>query len=145
MPFGLTNAPAVFMALINKIFAEYLDKFTVVFIDDILVYSKTKEEHGEHLRIALQLLRENQLYAKLRKCEFWLDQVTFLGHIISKEGLAVEPSKIEAVMNWEKPKNASEIRSFLGLAGYYRRFVQGFSSIATPLSGQRSVKRVSRS
>ena len=134
MPFELTNALAVFMALMNKIFAEYLDKFTVVFIDDILVYSKTKEEHEEHLRIALQLLRDNQLYAKLSKCEFWLDQVTFLGHIISKEGLSVDPSKIEAMMSWERPKNASEIQSFLGLAGYYRRFVQGFSSIAAPLT-----------
>ena len=123
MPFGLTNAPAVFMALMNKIFPEYLDQFVVVFIDDILVYSKTKEEHEEHLRIALQLLRENQLYAKLNKCEFWLEQVAFLGHLISREGLSVDPSKIEAVVQWERPKNVSEIRSFLGLAGYYRRFV----------------------
>lgn len=134
MSFGLTNAPAVFMALMNKIFAEYLDQFIVVFIDDILVYSKTKEEHEEHLRIALQLLRENQLYAKLNKCEFWLEQVAFLGHIISREGLSVDPSKIEAVVQWERPKNVTEIRSFLGLAGYYRRFVQGFSSIASPLT-----------
>ena len=95
MPFGLTNAPAVFMALMNKIFVEYLDQFVVVFIDDILVYSKTKEEHEEHLRIALQLLRENQLYAKLNKCEFWLDQVAFLGHIISKEGLFVDQPRLK--------------------------------------------------
>ena len=105
-----------------------------MFINDILVYSKTKEEHEEHLRIALQLLRENQLYAKLNKCEFWLDQVPFLGHIISSEGLSVDPSKIEAVVNWARPKKVTEIRSFLGLAGYYRRFVQGFSSIASPLT-----------
>ena len=134
MPFGLTNAPAVFMALMNKIFAEYLDQFTVVFIDDILVYSKSREEHEEHLRIALQLLRDNQLYAKLTKCDFWLEEVAFLGHIISKEGLSVDPAKIDAVVKWERPKNASEIRSFLGLAGYYRRFVQGFSSIAASLT-----------
>ena len=99
MSFGLTNAPAVFMALMNKIFAEYLDKFTVIFIDDIVVYSKSREEHKEHLKIALQLLRDNQLYVKLSKCEFWLEQVAFLGHIISKEGLSVDPAKIEAVVN----------------------------------------------
>ncbi|XXG85803.1 hypothetical protein AAC387_Pa11g0821 [Persea americana] len=118
------------MALMNKIFVEYLDQFIVVFIDDILVYSKSREEHEEHLRIALQLLRENQLYAKLSKCEFWLEQVALSGRIISKEGLSVDPTKIEAVVKWERPKNASEIRSFLGLASYYQRFVQGFSSIA---------------
>ena len=105
MPFGLTNAPTLFMALMNKIFAQYLDQFVVVFIDDILVYSKTKEEHEDHLRVVLQLLRENQLFAKLNKCEFWLEQVAFLGHIISSEGLSVDPSKIEAVVNWERPKN----------------------------------------
>ena len=107
MPFGLTNAQAVFMALINKIFAQYLDRFTVVLIDDIFVYSKSKEDHEEHLRIALQLLRDNQLYVKLSKCKFWLEQVTFLGHIISKEGLSVDPAKIQVVVNWERPKNAS--------------------------------------
>ena len=98
MPFGLTNAPAVFMALMNKAFALYLDQFTVVFIDDVLVYSKSKDEHEEHLRTSLQLLRDNQLYAKLSKCEFWLEQVAFLGHVISREGLAVDPSKVDAVV-----------------------------------------------
>ena len=91
----------------------------MVFIDDILVYSKSREEHEEHLRITLQLLRDNQLYAKLSKCEFWLEQVAFLGHIVSKEGLLVDSAKIEAIVKWERPKNTSEIRSFLGLAGYY--------------------------
>ena len=134
MPFGLTNAPAVFMALMNKVFAEYLDHFTVVFIDDVLVYSKSKEEHEEHLRTSLQLLKDNQLYAKLSKCEFWLEQVAFLGHVISRKGLAVDQSKVEAVVNWKRPSSVTEIRSFLGLAGYYRRFVQGFSSIAAPLT-----------
>ena len=106
----------------------------MVFIDDILIYSKSLEEHGEHLRISLHLLREHRLYAKLSKCDFWLEQVSFLGHIISGEGLSVDPSKIEVISNWKRPSNASEIRSFLGLAGYYRRFVQGFSSIAGPLT-----------
>ena len=134
MPFGLMNAPAVFMALMNKIFAPHLDQFTIVFIHDILAYSKSKEEHEQHLRTSLQLLRDNQLYAKLEKCDFWLTQVSFLGHIISKEGLAVDSAKIESVIKWERPKNVTEIRSFLGLAGYYRRFVQGFSSIVAPLT-----------
>ncbi|XP_074270856.1 uncharacterized protein LOC141594763 [Silene latifolia] len=134
MPFGLTNAPAAFMDLMNRIFTPFLDKFVVVFIDDILVYSKTKEEHEEHLRVVLQTLRENQLYAKLSKCEFWLEEVAFLGHVISKKGVSVDPSKIEAVTKWESPKNVAEIRSFLGLAGYYRRFVKDFSTIARPMT-----------
>ncbi|WOH07597.1 hypothetical protein DCAR_0727029 [Daucus carota subsp. sativus] len=134
MPFGLTNAPAVFMALMNKVFQPFLDKFVIVFIDDILVYSKSKSEHEEHLRIALQILRENQLYAKLSKCEFWLDHVVFLGHVISSKGIEVDPKKIEAIWNWEVPKNVTEVRSFLGMAGYYRRFVEGFSKIAGPMT-----------
>ena len=134
MPFGLTNAPAVFMDLMNRVFHEYLDRFVIVFIDDILVYSKSQEEHEEHLRMVLQILRDKKLYAKLKKCEFWLNQVVFLGHVISRDGITVDPSKIEAVVNWAVPTNVSEVRSFLGLAGYYRRFVEGFSSIATPLT-----------
>ncbi|WOH04359.1 hypothetical protein DCAR_0623768 [Daucus carota subsp. sativus] len=134
MPFGLTNAPAVFMALMNKVFQPFLDKFVIVFIDDILVYSKSKSEHEEHLRTALQILRENQLYAKLSKCEFWLDHVVFLGHVISSKGIEVDPKKIEAIWNWEVPKNVTEVRSFLGMAGYYRRFVEGFSKIAGPMT-----------
>ncbi|XP_074318751.1 putative mitochondrial protein AtMg00860 [Silene latifolia] len=106
------------------------DRFVVVFIDDILVYSKTNEEHEEHLRLVLQTLRHNQLYAKLSKCEFYLEKVAFLGRVISKDGVAVDPSKIKAVSNWEAPKNVVEIRSFLGLAGYYERFVKYFSKIA---------------
>ncbi|KAG8498138.1 hypothetical protein CXB51_007053 [Gossypium anomalum] len=134
MPFGLTNAPAVFMDLMNRIFRLYLDRFVVVFIDDILVYSRDEEEHAEHLRTVLQILRENQLYAKFSKCEFWLREVGFLGHIVSAEGIRVDPSKISAIVNWSPPKNVSEVRSFLGLAGYYRRFVQGFSMIASPMT-----------
>ncbi|XP_039056314.1 uncharacterized protein LOC120199222 [Hibiscus syriacus] len=134
MPFGLTNAPAAFMDLMNRVFRPYLDQFVVVFIDDILIYSRTEAEHDEHLKIVLRTLREHRLYAKLSKCEFWLQEVSFLGHIISARGVQVDPSKIEAIINWKRPKNISEIRSFLGLAGYYRRFVEGFSIIASPLT-----------
>ena len=134
VPFGLTNAPAIFMNLMNKIFMPYLDKFVIVFIDDILIYSKDKAEHAKHLKIVLQILREHQLYAKFSKCEFWLDQVEFLGHVISKDGIAVNPSKIQAILEWKAPINAKEIRGFLGMAGYYRRFIEGFSKIAGPMT-----------
>ncbi|KAL0551564.1 hypothetical protein IC582_010653 [Cucumis melo] len=132
MSFGLTNAPAVFMDLMNKVFREFLDTFVIVFIDDILIYSRTEAEHEEHLRIVLQTLRDNKLYAKFSKCEFWLKQVSFLGHVVSKAGVSVDPAKIEAVTGWTRPSTVSEVRSFLGLTGYYRRFVENFSRIATP-------------
>ena len=103
MSFGLTNAPAYFMYLMNKVFMDYLDKFVVVFIDDILIFSKTEEEHEEHLRLVLQKLRENQLYAKLSKCEFWLKEVSFLGHVISQGGVSVDPGKVKDVLTWETP------------------------------------------
>ena len=134
MSFGLTNAPAAFMDLMNRVFRPFLDKFVIVFIDDILIYSKSLEEHGHHLQLVLQKLREHQLYAKFSKCEFWLDKVTFLGHVVSKEGIQVDPSKVEAVRSWPRPTTVTEIRSFLGLAGYYRRFVKDFSRIAAPLT-----------
>ncbi|KAJ4801596.1 polyprotein [Rhynchospora pubera] len=134
MSFGLTNAPAYFMNLMNRVFEEYLDSFVVVFIDDILVYSNSAEEHEHHLRLVLQRLREHQLYAKLSKCEFWLEQISFLGHVISKEGLAVDLQKIVAVTDWKPPTTVTEVRSFLGLAGYYRRFVEGFSRISLPMT-----------
>ncbi|KAL0551684.1 hypothetical protein IC582_010773 [Cucumis melo] len=134
MSFGLTNAPAVFMDLMNKVFREFLDTFVIVFIDDILIYSKTEAEHEGHLRMVLQTLRDNKLYAKFSKCEFWLKQVSFLGHVVSKAGVSVDPAKIEAVTGWTRPSTVSEVRSFLGLAGYYRRFVENFSRIATPLT-----------
>ena len=134
MPFGLTNAPAAFMDLMNRVFEDYLDKFVIVFIDDILIYSRSQEEHAEHLALVLKRLQDKQLYAKFKKCEFWLDKVVFLGHVVSKEGIMVDPAKIEAVVEWLQPKNVTEIRSFLGLAGYYRRFVEGFSKIATPMT-----------
>ena len=134
MPFGLTNAPTVFMDYMNRIFRPYLDKFVVVFIDDILIYSMDEEKHKEHLRIVLQVLKEHKLYAKLSKCDFWLREVKFLGHVVSAEGVIVDPGKIEAVLNWERPQSVTEIRSFLGLADYYRRFIKGFSQIAMPLT-----------
>ncbi|OMO80899.1 reverse transcriptase [Corchorus capsularis] len=134
MPFGLTNAPAAFMDLMNRVFKDYLDKFVVVFIDDILVSSKSMEEHGEHLWLVLQILREKKLYAKFKKCEFWLDSVAFLGHVVSKDGISVDTEKVKAIVEWSRPTNAIEVRSFLGLAGYYRRFVEGFSSIAMPMT-----------
>jgi hypothetical protein len=134
MSFGLTNAPAYFMYLMNSVFMTELDKFIVVFIDDILVYSKNKEEHVEHLRIILQRLRDHKLYAKFSKCEFRLDSVKFLGLTISNEGISVDPSKVQEVMHWKPPKSVHQIRSFLGLAGYYRRFVPDFSRIAKPMT-----------
>jgi hypothetical protein len=134
MPFGLTNAPAVFMDLMNRVFRPYLDKFVVVFIDDILVYSNSYLEHEQHLRQVLSTLREHQLYAKVSKCEFWLKEVVFLGHVISVQGILVDPRKVEVVLKWERPTNVTEIRSFLGLAGYYRRFIEGFSTIAIPMT-----------
>lgn len=142
MPFGLTNAPAAFMDLMNRVFKDFMDKFVIVFIDDILVYSRSQEEHVDHLRVVLQILREKQLYAKFSKCEFWLDSVVFLGHVISGNGIQVDPKKIEAVVNWKRPTNVTEIRSFLGLAGYYRRFVKDFSLIAKSLTRltQKNVK-----
>ena len=105
----------------------------VVFIDDILIYSKSLEEHEQHLRVVLQTLRDHKLYAKLKKCEFWLESVAFLGHVISKDGILVDPKKVEAIVNWERPKDVKEIR-FLGLAGYYRRFIEGFSKISLPMT-----------
>jgi hypothetical protein len=134
MSFGLTNASAYFMYLMNKVFMEYLDRFVVVFIDDILVFSWNEVEHEEHLRLVLQKLREHQLYAKFSKCDFWLKEVSFLGHIITDGGIVVDPSKVQDVLNWNPPKNVPEIKSFLGLAGYYCWFIEGFSKIVKPLT-----------
>jgi len=134
MSFGLTNAPAYFMNLMNKIFMDELDKFVVVFIDDILIYLKSVKEHEQHLRVVLEKLRVHRLYAKFSKCEFWTEKVAFLSHILTAEGVAVDPEKVEAVSNWQQPTNVSEIRSFLRLAGYYRRFIEGFSKIARPMT-----------
>ena len=134
MSFGLTNASVVFMELMNRVFKECLDMFVIAFIDDILIYSKTDLEHEEHLRKVLTTLREHKLYAKFSKCEFWLRQVSFLGHVVSKNGIFVDPTKVEAITKWERPTTVTEVRSFLGLAGYYRRFVQDFVKISSPLT-----------
>ncbi|XP_061344588.1 uncharacterized mitochondrial protein AtMg00860-like [Gastrolobium bilobum] len=117
----------------NCIFQPYLDHFVIVFIDDILIYSKNEEKHDEHLRIMLQVPKEKKLYANPSKCEFWLNSVKFLGHVISAKGVALDPNKIEAVLDWERPKTVTEARIFLGLAGYYRRFIEGFSKMVLPL------------
>ncbi|GJT28548.1 putative reverse transcriptase domain-containing protein [Tanacetum coccineum] len=134
MPFGLTNAPAVFMDLMNRVCKPYLDKFVIVFIDDILIYSKNEKEHEEHLKAILELLKKEQLYAKFSKCEFWIPKVQFLGHVIDSRGIHVDPAKIESIKDWASPKTPTEIRQFLGLAGYYRRFIEGFSKIAKSMT-----------
>jgi hypothetical protein len=133
MSFRLTNASAYFMYLMNKVFMEHLDKFVVVFINDILVFSKMEEEHEKHLRLVLEKHRSNKLYAKFSKCEFWLTKVPFLGHVISAGGVSVDPGKVKDVLNWIPPTTTSEIRSFLGLVGYYHRFIKDFSKIAKPM------------
>ena len=134
MPFGLTNASAAFMDLMHRVFQPYLDQFFIVFVDDILIYSQSEREHEYHLRIVLQLLRDHQLYAKFSKYEFWLTKVRFLGHVVSASSGLVDPEKVESVMSWERPKSVFEIRSFLGLAGYYKRFIEDFSRLAAPMT-----------
>ncbi|GJY36529.1 putative reverse transcriptase domain-containing protein [Tanacetum coccineum] len=122
------------MDLMNRVCKPYLDKFVIVFIDDILIYSKNKQEHEEHLKLILELLKKEELYAKFSKCEFWIPKVQFLGHVIDSEGIHVDPAKIESIKDWASPKSPTEIRQFLGLAGYYRRFIEGFSKIAKPMT-----------
>jgi hypothetical protein len=134
VPFGLTNAPATFMCLMNNVLSEFLNKFVLVFIDDILIYSKNREEHEEHLRVVLLVLREHHLYAKFSKFNFFQKQIHYLGHVIFEEGVAVDPNKIRSIMEWPTPKDVSDIRSFMGLAGYYRRFIKGFSKIGCPIT-----------
>ena len=134
MPFGLTNAPAVFMCLMNNIMHKYLDKFVVVFIYDILIYSKNEAEHKEHLPIVLQELREKQFFAKFSKCDFFRDEIQYLGHVVTKEGISVDPEKIRAIEDWPVPKDVTDVRSFMGITGYYRRFIEGFSKIANPIT-----------
>lgn len=134
LPFGLTNAPATFSTLMHTIFRPYIDQFVVVFLDDILVYSRSEKEHEQHLRQVLEILRKEKLYAKKSKCEFFQQEVNFLGHVLSADGLAVEPVKVKAIEEWPPCKSVEEVRGFLGLAGFYRRFVPNFSKKAIPLS-----------
>jgi hypothetical protein len=134
VPFGLTNALAIFMCLMNGIFRNYLDKFVIVFLDDILIYSKSKEDHEHHLRLVLQVLREHQLYAKLSKCSFYQKKINYLGHITSEQGITIDPKKIKSIRGWTTPRNVSDIRSFMGLASYYIRFIVGFSKISHPIT-----------
>ncbi|GJW36786.1 putative reverse transcriptase domain-containing protein [Tanacetum coccineum] len=134
MPFELTNTLAVFMDLMDRVCKPYLDKFVIVFIDDILIYSKSEEEHAEHLKLILELLKKEELYAKFSKCKFWLSKVQFLGHVIDSEDIHVDPAKIESIKYWASPKTPTEIHQFLGLAGYYRRFIKGFSKIVRPMT-----------
>ncbi|KAC9469347.1 hypothetical protein E3N88_45779 [Mikania micrantha] len=134
MPFGLTNTPAVFMDLMNRVCKPYLDKFVIVFIDDILIYSNNQEEHAKHLSLVMELLKNEELYVKFSKCDFWIREVQFLGHLVNEKGIHVDPAKIEAIKNWEAPKTPTEVRQFLGLAGYYKRFIEGFSKISQSLT-----------
>jgi hypothetical protein len=134
MSFGLTNVPAHFMYLMNSVFMPELDQFVMVFIDDILVYLKSMEEYEEHLLTVLQRLREHQLYARFSKCKFWIKEVPFLGHMVSPNGIAVDPGKVKEVLEWKPPTTVSEVRSFLGLTGYYRRFILNFSKIMKPIT-----------
>ncbi|CAF3434864.1 unnamed protein product [Rotaria socialis] len=134
LPFGLTNAPPTFMRLMNSIFHKYLDKFVIIYLDDILIYSKNENDHLNHIKLVLQLLRENQLYVNGTKCQFNVDQINFLGYVITSHGIKVDEGKVIAVKNWPIPRNSTNVRSFLGAAGFYRRFIQNFSEIAAPLT-----------
>eukprot|EP00253_Pinus_taeda_P020544 PITA_20544 len=144
LPFGLTNEPATFMCMTNNVFHWFLDKFVLIFIDDILIYSRSQQEHEEHLRLVLQTLREHQLYAKFSKCDFFKEEIQYLGHVITKEGIAVDPEKIKTIMEWPIPKDVADMRSFMGLAGYYRRLVEGFSRIAYPITSLQKKGKVFR-
>ncbi|GKB53654.1 putative reverse transcriptase domain-containing protein [Tanacetum coccineum] len=134
MPFGLTNAPAVFMDLMNRVCKTYMDKFVIVFIDDSLIHLKNKQEHEEHLQLILELLKKEELYAKFSKCEFWIPKVQLPDHVIDSQGIHVDAAKIESIKYWASTKTPMEIRQFLSLAGYYRRFIEGFSNIAKSMT-----------
>lgn len=133
MPFGLTNAAATFQNLMNTVFRQFLRKFVLVFFDDILVYSKTQQEHVHHLSLVLSLMKDHQLFAKRSKCTFGCREVEYLGHVISSEGVATDAGKIEAVKNWPRPRTIKHVGSFLGLTSYYRRFVPHYGTLAKPL------------
>ena len=134
MPFGLTNAPATFQSYMNHVFREQLRKFVLVFFDDILIYSRTWSDHLQHLDMVLGIMKAQSLYAKASKCEFGMTEILYLGHIIGADGVKVHQEKIQAILDWPPPKNISELRGYLGLCSYYRRFVRGFSQLASPLT-----------
>lgn len=134
MPFGLTNAPATFQKMMNEVFAPNIRKYVLVFFDGILIYSKSMKDHDEHLQSVLAVLRQHKLFAKKSKCGFGLDHIDYLGYIISKEGVSTDPEQIRAMVEWHVPKNLKAMRAFLGLTGYYRRFIQGYGTIAKPLT-----------
>lgn len=134
MPFGLTNAPATFQGLINTIFADMIRKFVLVFVDDILIYSRNLTEHVSHLKAVLARLQQYQLFVKISKCSFAQQYLEYLGHIIGIEGVATDPAKIQAVQQWSPPKTQRQLRGFLGLAGYYRKFIQHYDILAKPLT-----------
>jgi hypothetical protein len=134
LPFGLTNAPATFQSVMNELFRPYLHKFVLIYLDDILIYSRSVDEHKRHLRIVLSTLQENEFYAKLSKCHIGKSELIYLGHVVSKEGLEVDPKKIEVVKNWPTQQDAGQVRSFVGLANYFRKFIQAFSVMIAPLT-----------
>ena len=134
MPFGLSNAPSTFMRLMNEVLKPFLGRFVVVYFDDILVYSKGEEDHLQHLKQVFDVLREKKLYAKLENCDFLTPSIVFLGYVVSKDGIMVDQSKVEAIKSWPQPKSITEVRSFHGLASFYRRFVPNFSTIMTPIT-----------
>jgi hypothetical protein len=134
MPFGLTNAPSTFMRLMNEVLRAFIGKFVVVYFDDILIYSKSMEEHLDHLRAVFNALRDARLFGNLEKCTFCTDRVSFLGYVVTPQGIEVDQAKVEAIQGWPVPKTITQVRSFLGLAGFYRRFVKDFSTIAAPLN-----------
>jgi hypothetical protein len=134
VPFGISNASTISMCLMNGVFKEYLDKFVIVFLDDVLIYSRTKKEHEKHLRMVLQVLRENKLYSKLSKCIFYQNNIHYLGRIISADGIAVDPKNIEVIRGWPTPRNVTKVRSFMGLSSYYQIFIKGFSKISSPIT-----------
>ena len=134
MPFGLTNAPATFQSCMNHIFRSHLRKFLLVFFDDILIYSRTWEEHLQHIEAVLHILEEQQFYAKLSKCEFGMTEMLYLGHIIGVDGVRVHEEKIRAIRDWPEPRNVMELQGFIGICTYYRKFVKNFSQLAVPLT-----------
>ena len=134
MSFGLTNAPATFNRLMQDIFKRQLDKYVLVFFDDILIYSKNEEEHEKHVKEVLSILREHQLYAKMSKCTFFAKKVEYLGFIVSEEDIAVDPAKVQDIIDWPQPKNVKEVRGFLGITGWYWVFIKGYTKIAAPIT-----------